>query len=396
MRFVMRSFSAVDGAVAFTILVVLTLVAAPPTQAQTFKSLYSFANSPDGATPYGAVIKDKLGNLYGTTIAGGSSGAGTVFEVNPKTRQETVLYSFTGGADGSQPLAGLVMDKSGNLYGTTKAGGSTGTGTVFEVNPKTRQETVLYSFTGQPDGATPFSGLVMDKSGNLYGTTFAGGSSNDGIVYKVNIKTQQETVLYSFAGDPDGGEPVYGNLLMDKSGNLYGTTQGGGSSNRGAVWELSAKGTETVLYSFTGGKDGGGSDIGGADQSLAMDTKGNLYGTTERGGLGSGVVFKVNIKTKTETVLYTFTGSTDGGIPSSGLVRDRKGNFYGTTVSSANGDGTVFKVTSTKETVLHRFHGKDGQNPFRSSLLLDNEGTLYGVTYLGGAHGFGTVFSIKP
>jgi uncharacterized repeat protein (TIGR03803 family) len=176
----------VGGALALTILVVLTVVAAPSAQAHTFKSLYSFVNSPDGATPYGALIKDKSGNLYGTTRAGGSSGAGTVFEVNPKTKQETVLYSFT----------------------------------------------------GQPDGATPFSGLVIDKSGNLYGTTFAGGSFNDGIVYKVNIKTQQEPALYSFAGDPDGGEPVYGNLLMDKSGNLYGTTQGGGSSNRGSVWEL--------------------------------------------------------------------------------------------------------------------------------------------------------------
>jgi uncharacterized repeat protein (TIGR03803 family) len=391
----MRPFSAAGVALALTILVVLTVVAAPSAQAHTLKSLYSFANSPDGATPYGAVIKDKSGNLYGTTFAGGSFNDGTVYKLS-KSGKETVLYSFAGGADGSEPLAGLVMDNSGNFYGTTRAGGSSAAGTVFELNPKTRQETVLYSFTGQPDGATPFSGLVMDKSGNLYGTTVAGGSSNDGIVYKVNIKTQQETVLYSFAGDPDGGEPVYGNLLMDKSGNLYGTTQGGGSSNRGSVWELSARGTETVLYNFTGGKDGGGSDIGGADQSLAMDTKGNLYGTTERGGLGSGVVFKVNIKAKTETVLYTFTGSTDGGIPSAGLVRDRKGNLYGTTVSSANGDGTVFEVTGTKETVLHSFHGKDGQNPFRSPLLLDDDGTLYGVTYLGGAHGQGTVFSIRP
>jgi uncharacterized repeat protein (TIGR03803 family) len=127
-----------------------------------------------------------------------------------------------------------------------------------------------------------------------------------------------------------------------------------------------------------------------------MDTKGNLYGTTERGGVGAGVVFKVNIKTKTETVLYTFTGSTDGGIPSSGLVRDSKGNLYGTTVTSANGDGTVFEVTGTKETVLHRFGGADGQNPFRSPLLLDSVGTLYGVTYQGGTSGQGTVWKLIP
>jgi uncharacterized repeat protein (TIGR03803 family) len=345
--------------------------------------------------PYGGVTKDTSGNLYGTTSAGGSSGFGTVYKLS-KTGHETVLYSFTGGANGSEPYTGLVMDNSGNLYGTTRAGGSSGAGTVYKVNIKTKQETVLYSFTGQPDGGTPLSGLVMDQSGNLYGTTFAGGSSNDGTVYKVNIKTKQETVLYSFAGDPDAGEPVYGNLLLDKSGNLYGTTQGGGSSNSGAVWELSANGTETVLYSFTGGADGGGSDVGGADQSLAMDTKGNLYGTTERGGLGAGVVFKVNIKTKTETVLYTFTGSADGGIPSSGLVRDSSGNLYGTTATSANGDGTVFKLTGTKETVLHRFNGADGQNPFRSPLLLDATGTLYGVTYEGGTGGRGTVWELTP
>jgi uncharacterized repeat protein (TIGR03803 family) len=390
------SLRAGSRALALTAVLVPWTAVAPSAHAQTFKSLYSFAGSPDGATPYGAVIKDTSGNLYGTTLAGGSSGFGTVYKLSA-SGQESVLYSFTGGADGSKPYAGLVMDTSGNLYGTTSAGGSSNAGTVFEVNPQTGRETVVHSFTGQRDGATPFSGLVMDQSGNLYGTTFAGGSSNVGTVYKVNIKTKKETVLYSFAGDPDAGEPVYGNLLMDKLGNLYGTTQGGGSSNRGAVWELSAKGSETVLYSFTGGKDGGGSDIGGADQSLTMDTKGNLYGTTERGGVGVGVIFKVNIKTKTETVLFTFNAPTDGEIPSAGLVRDHKGNLYGTTVAGGdnNSDGTVFEVTGIKETVLHRFDGTDGQNPFRFPLLLDG-GKVYGVTYQGGTSGHGTVWELTP
>jgi uncharacterized repeat protein (TIGR03803 family) len=397
MQFAIRAFSAAGYVLGLTILAVLTAIATPSAQGQTFKSLYSFGNSPDGATPYGAVVKDKVGNLYGTTSAGGASGFGTVYKLS-KSGKETVLYSFTGGADGSLPYAGLVMDTSGNLYGTTRAGGSSDAGTVFVVNPNTRQETVLHSFTGQPDGAAPFSGLIMDKSGNLFGTTFAGGSANDGTVYKVNIETQQETVLYSFTGDPDGGDPVYGNLLMDKSGNLYGTTQGGGSFNRGSVWELSANGTETVLYSFTGGKDGGGSDGGGADQSLVMDTKGNLYGTTEEGGVGAGVVFKANIKTKTETVLYTFKALKNGGVPTAGLVRDSKGNLYGTTTAGGGraSYGTVFKLAGAKETVLHRFHGGDGKNPFRSPLMLNSDGTLYGVTYLGGTKGFGTVFSIKP
>jgi uncharacterized repeat protein (TIGR03803 family) len=396
MQIAIRHLSVAGFALALTILAVLIVVALPA-QAQTFKSLYSFSNSPNGATPFGGVVKDKLGNLYGTTSGGGAASFGTVYKLS-NSGKETVLYSFTGGADGSVPYAGLVMDRSGKLYGTTRFGGSSDGGTVFEVNPETGQETVLHSFTGQPDGAEPFSGVILDKSGNLYGATFAGGSANDGTVYKVDIQTQQETVLYSFTGDPDGGDPVYGNLLMDKSGNLYGTTQGGGSFNRGSVWELSANGSETVLYSFTGGKDGGGSDGGGADQSLVMDTKGNLYGVTEGGGLGAGVVFKVNIKTKTETVLYTFSALKNGEIPTAGLVRDSKGNLYGTTAAGGNraSYGTVFKLTGTKETVLHRFHGGDGKNPFRSPLMLDSDGTLYGVTYLGGAHGYGTVFSIKP
>ena len=392
-----RSLRAASGALAFVAVLVSWLAVAPSAWAQTFKSLYSFTGSPDGAAPYGALIKDKLGNLYGTTTAGGSFGSGTVYKLS-MSGKETVLYSFTGGADGSEPFAGLVMDQAGNLYGTTRSGGSSDAGTVFELSPKTKKETVLYSFTGQPDGATPFSGLVMDQAGNLYGATFAGGSSNDGTVYKVNIKSKRETVLYSFAGDPDGAEPVYGNLLMDKSGNLYGTTQGGGSSNRGSGWELSAKGTETLLYSFTGGSDGGGNDVGGADLSLVMDTNGNLYGTTERGGVGVGVVFKLNIKTRTETVLYTFNAPADGEIPSAGLVRDSKGNLFGTTMAGGdnNSDGTVFEVTGTKEIVLHRFGGTDGANPFRSPLLLDAAGTLYGVTYQGGTGGHGTVWKLNP
>jgi uncharacterized repeat protein (TIGR03803 family) len=395
-RFTTRSTGA-QVAPVITIMILLTVVAATSAHAQTFKSLYSFGQSPDGATPFGGVVKDKAGNLYGTTSAGGSFGFGTIYKLS-KSGKETVLYSFTGGADGAVPYGSLAVDDSGNLYGATRFGGSFDGGAVFEVNPETRQETVLHSFTGQPDGAEPFSGLILDKSGNLYGTTFAGGSANDGTVYKVNIQTQQETVLYSFTGDPDGGDPVYGNLLMDKSGNLYGTTQGGGTSNRGAVWELSADGTETVLYSFTGGKDGGGSDGGGADQSLVMDTKGNLYGVTEGGGVGAGVVFKVNIKTKKETVLYTFNALKNGEVPTAGLVRDSKGNLYGTTAAGGGraSFGTVFKMTGTKETVLHHFHGADGETPFRSSLMLDHDGTLYGVTYLGGAHGLGAVFSIKP
>jgi uncharacterized repeat protein (TIGR03803 family) len=392
MRFTIRPISAAGVALALAILAVLTVGATPSAEAQTFKSLYSFTGSPDGATPYAGVIRTKSGTLYGTTTFGGTDSYGTVYMLS-KSGKETVLYSFTDAADGGEPFGGLAMDKSGNLYGTTVAGGASGAGTVFEVNPKTKKETVLYSFTGGADGSEPYSGLIMDKSGNLYGTTAAGGSSGDGALYKVNIKTKKETVLHSFAGGTDGVVPLYGNLLMDDSGNLYGTTVGGGSSSDGTVWEVNAKGKETVLYSFTGGSDGGGA----FEQSLATDGKGNLYGTTEDDGANSaGVVFKVNIKTKKETVLYNFTGEADGGYPSSGLVRDDKGNLYGTCqTGGANDDGVTFKVKGTTETVLHSFSGTDGANPFTSPVL-DDDGTLYGSTYNGGADGHGTLYSLKP
>lgn len=284
------------------------------------------------------------------------------------------------------------MDKAGNLYGTAVAGGS-GFGTVFKVVPKTKKEIVLYTFTGGTDGSQPFSGLVMDKLGNLFGTTIAGGASGNGTVYKLNPKTKKEAVLHSFAGGTgDGAQPLYGNLLMDKAGNLYGTTVGGGASSNGTVWKVTATGKETLLHSFAGGSDG----TGAFEQSLAMDASGSLFGTTEEGGSGSnGTVFRVNIRTKKEVVLYNFTAGADGGSPSSGLVRDSKGNLYGATQIGGTGFGVVFEVTGKTETVLHSFSGSDGQNPFTSPLL-DATGTLYGVTYQGGADGHGTVFSVKP
>ena len=380
-----RSIAAV---LALTVLSVLMAITAPSAQAQTFNSLYSFSGSPDGQTPYAGVISDNSGTLYGTTEVGGSSNLGTVYSFRKGT--DTVLHSFTG-SDGEYPFAALLMDKSGTLYGTTLEGGASGAGTVFAFSSSGL--TTLYSFTGGTDGGYPYSGLVLDKKGNLYGTTYTGGSSGYGAVFKVNIKTKKETVLHSFTGAPDGEYPLYGNLLIDKAGNLYGTAAEGGTSNYGIVWEVSAKGKETVLYSFAGGTDGEYA----FEQSLATDGKHTLYGTTEDGGTyGVGVVFKVNIKTKKEAVLYSFNTSGDGEYPSSGLVRDKKGNLYGTTqIGGANSLGTVFEVTGTKETILHSFDGTDGENPFTSPLI-DEKGTLYGTTYVGGAHSDGTIYSLKP
>lgn len=376
--------------VALAILAVLAVVVSPSAQSQTFTSLYSFKGSPDGATPLANPILAKGRVVYGTTEAGGSSSFGTIYSFSSGT--ETVLYNFTNSSDGAEPFAGLVMDESGTLYGTAIGGGSSGAGTVFSFSSGTF--TTLYSFTGGTDGGYPFGGLVLDKKGNLYGTTQLGGSSGFGTVFEVNISSKTETVLYSFTGGSSDGEyPGYGYLLRDKSGNLYGMTQQGGAYNLGTLFEVSAKGKETVLHSFASGTDG----AFGFEQSLATDDKGNLFGTCQDGGTSNaGVVFKLNIKSKKETILYTFTGGADGGYPASGLVRDSKGNLFGTTqIGGANNDGVVFVVKGKKETVLHSFDGTDGSSPLTSPLV-EFKGTLYGSTIGGGADGDGTIFSLKP
>jgi uncharacterized repeat protein (TIGR03803 family) len=247
--------------------------------------LHSFAGgSNDGAYPLGGVIIDASGNLYGTTQNGGASGKGVVFRLSPKGR-ETVLYSFTGGSDGGSPNAGLTRDANGNLYGTAVSGG-VGAGVVFKVSPRGK-ETVLYSFTGGNDGANPVADLIRDANGNLYGTTFAGGADGKGVVFKLSPRGR-EVVLHSFAGGIDGAYSESG-LLTDANGNLYGVTLDGGGDNNGVVFKLTPRGRETVLYSFTGRSDGG------TPQSvLIMDTNGNLYGTTVQGGeANTGVVFEV-------------------------------------------------------------------------------------------------------
>jgi len=270
------------------------------------------------------------------------------------TGTETVLHSFTGGADGSLPLAGLIRDSAGNLYGTTEYGGIItgncpgGCGVVFKLDI-TGTYTVLYSFTGGADGADPVAGVIRDSAGNLYGTTpFGGGSCvvSCGVVFKLDT-TGTETVLYSFKGYPtDGIEPSAG-VVRDSAGNLYGTTYNGGSglggscfSGCGVVYKLDTTGMETVLYNFTGGADGA-NPYGG----LIRDPAGNLYGITFRGGntLSQGVLFKLD-STGTETVLHTFTGGS-GTYPVGVLIRDAAGNLFGTTsVLGASGYGVVFKL----------------------------------------------------
>jgi uncharacterized repeat protein (TIGR03803 family) len=330
----------------------------------------------------------------------------------------SVLHSFTGPPDGANSAAGLVEDAVGNFYGTASQGGitggvcgSAGCGIVFKLDPS-GNETVLYSFAGQPDGATPVAGLAFDAAGNMYGTTSLGGTSNLGTVFKLD-STGTETVLHSFSGPPDGAEPM-ADLVLDASGNLLGTTSTGGVTGAGTVFKLDSTGKESVLYSFLGGSDGSTPMAG-----LILDETGNMYGTTFEGGAGPcaktkdsrsmapatcGVVFEIDT-TGTEGVLYNFTGHPDGANPAGDLVRDAAGNLYGTTVaggilcyviappfpgpqSTEYYCGAVFKLDPTgKETLLHSFSGApDGAIP-HAGVILDASGNLYGTTEEGGTGG---------
>jgi uncharacterized repeat protein (TIGR03803 family) len=381
---------------------VMAILAAQSAQAQTYTVLYSFTGGTDGKDPAARVIQDAEGNLYGTTFGGGTSGKGTVFKLSI-TGKETVLHSFTGGTDGGSPDAGVIRDGNGNLYGTTVEGGASNAGTVFKLSI-TGKETVLHSFTGGADGAYPTGGVIRDGSGNIYGTAFLGGASGNGTVFKLST-TGVETVLYSFTGGADGAQPVAG-VIRDAKGNLYGTTQAGGDLTCGApygcgtVFKLDTTRKETVVYSFTGA-DGDRPTAG-----LFMDGSYNLYGTTYVGGDlnclsgGCGTVFKLS-STGKETVLHSFADGTDGGLPYAGLIRDGNGNLYGTTAGGGNpwcGCGTVFKLSKTgQETVLYTFTGgADGGSPV-AGVIRDAQGNLYGTTSRGGVvYNGGTVFKLTP
>jgi uncharacterized repeat protein (TIGR03803 family) len=397
--------SAVTGALAFAVALLLSLSAAPLLRAQNYTVIYSFQCGPnDGQYPEGNLIADPAGNLYGTTQFGGSSatsetyGDGTVFELSPEGT-EAILHNFLGSpGDGSQPVAGLVRDAAGDLFGTTYQGGTIGYGTVFEI-PAGGVETLLHSFANEGDDGFPQGSLLLDSNGNLYGTTAGLESASDaGTVFNL-AANGKITELHSFPAFAGDGENPVANLIRDSAGNLYGVTEGGGALGFGTVFEVSKGKTETVLYSFEGGSDGEDPRAG-----LARDPEGNLYGTTDLGGgndncfsgiLGCGTVFKVTPGGQ-ETVLYAFTGKADGGIPDSDLVLDPKGNLYGTAGAGGLGSGVVFELTSTgKEKVLHSFTGypDDGSAP---GGLLRVGNYFYGTTYMGGTYDCGTVYKVAP
>ena len=357
--------------------------------------LYSFTGQADGSNPFSGLIEDKAGNFYGTTVEGGTAGVGAVYKLAPNGT-ETVLASLTA-ADGTYPEGGVIMDKKGNFYGTTSSGGASGFGTVYEVAPN-GTVTVLHSFSGHPDGNGPGAGLIMDKKGKLYGTTVFGGATNEGAVFEI-ATDGTEKVRYSF-NVTDGAFPA-GGLTTDASGNFYGTTQQGGSTacggaGCGEVFKLvtsSKPWTVTVLHAFTG------ADGVFPEDSLVIDPSGNLYGTTEADGAGgNGTVFKVT-SAGVATVLWAFTGA-DGAQPYAGVIIDKKGNIFGTTMlGGANNYGTVYEVTATgKEKVLYSFNsdtnGTDGFEPY-AGVIEDKSGNLYGTTYGGGADAAGAVFKIN-
>jgi len=373
----------------------LLLAAFDSASAGVFRTLYSFGGEGAGRNPVGALLVDNSGNIYGTTPY---PGGGTAYKLSPRTGA-TVLARFRG-VHGKWPVAGVIADTDGNLYGTTEDGGvpsqfcKHGCGTVFRITPD-GTETVLYSFKGN-DGAGPYvgNGLVMDDLGNLYGNTRSGGVGA-GTVFKLT-PSGVETVLHSFQGGDDGVYPV-GSPIMDADGNLYGTTESGGASDQGIVFKISPDGTETILHSFAG-VDGYLPYSG-----LTMDSQGNLFGTTFLGGAYSrGNVFKLSPDGK-ETQLYEFRGGSDGANPESGLVLDDSGNLYGVanggsgTGCNNSGCGVVFKVSPNgKERVLHTFQGALPNGWYPNSPLTLYKGNLYGTTDTGGANYAGTVFRLKP
>jgi uncharacterized repeat protein (TIGR03803 family) len=339
------------------------------------KVIYNFAPA-TGDIPTG-VISDPFGNLYVATQEGGSNGSchlgcRNILKLSPPGRAKE-LYAFPPG-DGNHapgPAGALTRDAQGNLYGATEVGGRYNDGSVFKLTAS-GIEGILHSFdTATGDGYSPSSGVTIDSERNLYGSTQGGGADGYGIIYKLN-PSGNETVLYGFAGGADGRYP-YGNPILDAAGNLYGTALGGGDlsctlgqgEGCGTVWKLDTSGNFTVLYSFTGGTDGALPEAG-----LVMDTSGNLYGVAAEagnlscnGGYGCGTVFEIS-SSGNFTVLYAFSGgSSDGEVPHAALFRDSSGNLYGATEtggnqSCVNGCGVVFKLPSSgSETILHFFVG---------------------------------------
>jgi uncharacterized repeat protein (TIGR03803 family) len=357
--------------------------------AQTFSTLASFNNT-DGANPfYISLVQGSNGDLYGTTELGGANGDGTVFKITTAGKL-TTLHSFDY-SDGAGPYAGVVLASDGNLYGTTTFGGAYGDGTVFKITTGGTL-TTLYSFCSQSgctDGYMPYAGLVQGKDGDLYGTTFLGGSNAFGTIFKITTKGAL-TTLYSFCSQTlcaDGYLPFAG-LIQANDSHLYGTTTLGGSYGEGTVFKITTAGKLTTLHSFNT-TDGAEPDAG-----LVQAGNGALYGTTPFGGafVDYGTIFKITTS-GTLTTLHSFDGL-DGGSPYARLTQASDKNLYGTALFGKYGVGTVFKITTAGTfSTEHSFDYTDGIWPY-GGLFQGSNGDLYGTTSQG-ASGYGTVFSLS-
>jgi len=343
--------------------------------------------------------------VYGTA---GNGGCGILYKVD-SSGDETVFYDFPNGRSGGcGPDTGVVRDGEGNFYGTTYAGGDEGCGAkqgcgvVFKIDTK-GDETVLHAFTGYPDDGEYPTSVILGPDGSLYGTTYVGGSSDRGTIFKIDNK-RNETILHNFSSS-DGAEP-YGKLLLDGGGNIYGTTFGGGNSGNkcdgmgcGVVFKLDPQGHEKILYNFQGEQDGGNPHAG------VIEADGILYGTTYSAGsfekdcgftYGCGTVFALNKQGKL-TVLHHFGASGDGQIPIGGVIRDPSGTLYGTTLYGGTyGYGTIFSLDSSgTEKILYDFCCWHGKMP-EAGVVRDSAGHLYGTAYESGIHGYGLVWKLTP
>jgi len=414
-------FSILDRTTAAIILVTLILVISASAQVE-YRTLYKFKGAEDGFFPLAGLVFDSAGNLY-STIAYGISGGGAVFQLTPKTDgswTKSVVHTFNY-TDGANSKSSLIFDRAGSMYGTTQVVYG-GYGVVFRLTPKpdgTWTESVLYTFSGGADGGSPWAGLTIDSAGNLYGTTYSGGNLNNcsdggcGVVFKLTANPDgswTESVLHQFQNGYDGANPG-ASLIFDAAGNLYGTTLYGGggpcqirSGGCGTIFKLTpnqdGSWTEKVLHRFTGGGDGSVPQA-----SLILDSAGSLYSTSATGGnYGWGTLFKLTPSSDggwAYHVLHQFAGVKNGGQSVASLVLDAVGSLYGTAqYGSPQNYGVVFKLTPGSDGrwayhVLHVFLDNPGTTP-SAGLIFDKAGNLYGTTLGDGFTTFGSVFEITP